>query len=156
MLYQLLTAYILLHYNYNTFGLSVIIFWRIFWESVLISQLYIFVHIRQYILKMFRDMRLSDERFSQVFDSVERLNTPQAIKKCYDHSQLAKIAGILLGLACLVVSAVFSFSCGSHGSRKVMSVIYRNLSRVSQVFYGSTLVGYIVSLRTSNGQFVHL
>ena len=55
-------------------------------------------------------MRLSDEKFSQVFDSVERLNTLQAIKKCYDHSQLAKIAGILLGLACLVVSAVFSFS----------------------------------------------
>ena len=83
MLSQLITAYILLHYNYNTFGLSVIIFWRNFWESALISQPYIFVHIRQYILKMFRDMRLSDEKFSQVFDSVERLNTLQAIKKCY-------------------------------------------------------------------------
>ena len=37
---------------------------------------------------------------------------------------------------------------GSYGSWTVMSDIYRILSRVSQVFYGSTLVGYIVSLET--------
>jgi len=36
------------------------------------------------------------------------------------------------------------------------SVIYRNLSRVSRVFYGSTLVGYIVSLEFVNGEFMYV
>jgi len=48
----------------------------------------------------------------------------------------------------LLCQLYFRLVLGSHGSRTVMSVIYRNLSRVSRVFYSSTLVGYIVSLET--------
>ena len=62
----------------------------------------------------------------------------------------------LLGLALLVVSVVFSFSSRFARFMDGDSVIYRNSSRVSQVFYDSTLVGYIVSLEFVNGAFMYV
>jgi len=48
----------------------------------------------------------------------------------------------------LVVSVVFSFSSRFAQFMDGDSVIYRNSTRVSRVFYGSAVVGYSVSLET--------